>query len=37
LDATHWPPHRTKPDEQAHDPFEHALPVAQALPHDPQF
>jgi hypothetical protein len=37
LDATHWPPHETKPDEQVHDPLEQALPVAQALPHDPQF
>lgn len=36
--ATHWPLHSVVPDGQlaVHTPLEHTLPVAHALPHDPQ-
>jgi hypothetical protein len=37
FDGTQEPEHRTKPDEQAHVPLVHVVPVPQTLPHLPQF
>ena len=37
FDATHWPPHASKPLLQTHCPLAHIWPIAQAWPHAPQF
>ncbi len=37
FDATHCPPHESRPPLQAHCPLLQVCPIAQARPHEPQF
>ena len=37
FEATHWPPHASKPPLQTHCPPAHICPIAQGWPHAPQF